>query len=82
MGKHLEFHEGPPKPKTRTWFVVNSHDNFHLGWIGWFGRWRKYAFYPKPDTVYEEDCLRQIAEFCVDATKSRRIEKKSEATHG
>jgi hypothetical protein len=43
-----------------------------LGWVAWFSRWRKYAFYPKPETVYEEDCLRDIAEFCEAKTKEHK----------
>lgn len=51
-GTHIKFVPAPPKPKTKVWWVVNKHDDIHLGWIGWFGRWRKYAFYPKEETVY------------------------------
>ncbi len=76
-GKHIKFVEGPPKPKTLTWWVVNKYDDTHLGWIGWFARWRKYSFFPKPETVYEEDCLRDIASFCEMKTKEHREEVKA-----
>ena len=75
--KHLKFIEGPNKPKTRTWFVVNKYDDINLGWIGWFARWRKYAFFPKEGTVFEEDCMRDISDFCVEMTnhhKSKRVD--------
>lgn len=39
-----------------------------LGRIRWFGRWRKYAFEPAPNTIFEQDCLRDIAAFCEDLT--------------
>ena len=71
-GTYIRFVEGPSKPKTKTWWVVTRDDATHLGWIGWFGRWRKYAFYPKSDTVYEEVCLRDIARFCLAETLKRR----------
>jgi hypothetical protein len=74
-GDHLRFEQGPNKPKTKTWFVLNKHDNIHLGWIGWFARWRKYAFFPKTDTVYEEDCLKDIAQFCVIETHKHKFKK-------
>jgi poly-D-alanine transfer protein DltD len=74
--KHLKFVEGPSKPKTKTWWVVNKHDDIHLGWIGWFARWRKYAFFPKPETVYEEDCLQDIADFCIRKTKDHKEVKR------
>jgi len=70
--KHLLFIEGPPKPKTKTWWVVNKYDDIQLGWIGWFTKWQKYGFFPKPDTVYEEDCLRDIAYFCENETKKHK----------
>jgi len=71
-GTYIRFVEGSPKPKTRTWWVVTRDDDVHLGSIGWFGRWRKYAFWPKPNTVYEEICLRDIADFCVSQTTKHR----------
>jgi hypothetical protein len=76
-GTHINFIEGPSKPKTRMWWVVNKYDDFQLGWIGWFARWRKYGFYPKADTVYEEVCLREIASFCQSETRLHKMEKKN-----
>lgn len=35
-----------------------------LGVVRWFSRWRRYVFEPSGGTVYEQDCLRQLAEFC------------------
>ncbi len=74
--KHLHFTEGPNKPKTKTWYVVNKHDDIQLGWVGWFARWRKYAFFPKIKTVYEEDCLKDIAQFCIDKTVEHKQARK------
>ena len=71
-GTHIIFVVAPPKPKTLVWWVVNKHDDIQLGWVGWFGKWRKYAYYPKPDTVYEWICLREIADFCDAATRAHR----------
>ena len=50
-----------------------------LGWIKWFPRWRKYAFTSdSPDNVYEEICLREIADFCEQETKAHKAKKKAE----
>lgn len=76
-GKHLKFVPAPPKPKTKVWWVVNKYDDIHLGWIGWFARWRKYAFFSKPECVFEEDCLKDIADFCVHKTKDHRENLKT-----
>lgn len=53
--KHIKFVEGPNKPKTKTWWVVNKYDDFHLGWVGWFAKWRKYAFF-----LNQTLCLKKI----------------------
>jgi len=64
-----------PSGKTLVWHV-NTADSkkigIHLGHIGWFYRWRKYAFFPEVDMVFEQDCLRDIAEFCESKTKEHR----------
>lgn len=77
-GDFLKFVEGPPSKsgRTKTWWVVQKQNDIHLGWIGWWGSWRRYAFYPKADTVYEEKCLAQIAEFIIAKTKEHRARIK------
>ena len=67
-GKHIRFEPRPPKPKTKVWAVVSKHDDFLLGYILWFAKWRKYSFTPEPNTVFEQDCLRDIADFCQKQT--------------
>lgn len=74
--KYLKFVEAPAKPKTRCFWVVNKLDNHHVGNIGWFSRWRKYAFFPLPGMVFEEDCLRDIAGFVADLTSQHRKSRK------
>jgi hypothetical protein len=71
-GTHIRFIPAPPKPKTKVWWVVSKYDDTHLGWIGWFSKWRKYSYFPRPDTVYEEVCLKEIADFCVGQTQLHR----------
>lgn len=75
--KFLAFYVAPPKPKTKVWWVVQRQNDIHLGWIGWWASWRRYAFYPKPNTVYEEACLRDIARFCEEQTKKHRAAIKA-----
>lgn len=64
--------------KTRLWDVVGVGQGVPLGHIQWFGRWRKYVFEPKYGTVFDEDCLRDIAAFCESRTKDHR--RKSSET--
>lgn len=48
-----------------------------LGTIKWYGRWRKYVFQPEQETIYEETCLRDIAQFIEDETKAHRAKAKA-----
>lgn len=77
-GTYIKFIEGPPAKSglTRTWWVVQTRGDLHLGWIGWWASWRRYAFYPKEKTVYEETCLGEIAAFIVQETERHRALRK------
>jgi len=70
-----------PKKKTKLWFVDIKGTTNCLGRIKWFSRWRKYGFFPIENTVYEEQCLRDISEFIERATKEHKQKnKKSKLT--
>lgn len=75
----IYFLEGPPRPKTRTWFVVKKDAPLKLGEIIWFGHWRRYCFFPSKHTVFEENCLRTIASFCEERTSEHREAQKAQA---
>lgn len=57
---------------TDTWRIESKDGGFYLGEIKWYSSWRKYCFFPFPTTIFEEDCLRDIAEFCESETRKRR----------
>ena len=79
-GTFVGFYKTTPKEKAKTeiW-AIDTLDGVHtLGWIKWFGRWRKYSFFPKGETVFEPTCLREIAVFCQAATEIHRLKKKRE----
>lgn len=64
---------GSPIPKTVTFYVqTKSAIPEVIGEIKWYGCWRKYCFFPEYDTVYEQDCLRDIAAFCEEKTAEHR----------
>ena len=71
--KYIDFYYDRPSKsgKTKIWAVVTYEDDC-LGEIRWMGRWRSYAFYPDAHTIYEQDCLRKIADFCEEQTKKLR----------
>jgi hypothetical protein len=72
-GTYVKFVEGTPKPKTKTWNVIAKEGEVELGWVGWFSKWRKYCFFPAGETIYEEKCLRDIAQFIQEQTKHHRM---------
>lgn len=82
MATHLKFVEQESTTKTRKWWVVNKHDDTPLGNIGWFSRWRCYAFYPLEKTVFEQVCLRDIATFCKNATDLHKEKLKKAKANG
>lgn len=68
----FEFSGESPSGKTLTYDVLSRRTEDLLGTIGWFGRWRQYAFFPKPDTVFNTGCLADIREFTADLMAARR----------
>lgn len=86
MPKYINFIEQPIKSprKTKVWGVRSKGTGEMIGGIKWLSGWRKYAFFPNMETVYEEICLRDIAEFIERVTEehkqknNRRGKKSSE----
>lgn len=62
-----------PSGKTRIW-QIESKRSALLGDVRWYGPWRKYAFFPEANTIFEQDCLRDIADFIERETKAHREE--------
>lgn len=76
--KWLEFQEleMQPNKKTKTFLVWNKeNDEVPIGEIKWYGPFRKYAFYPQPNTVYEPTCMQDITDFLNDLMDERKAEK-------
>jgi len=61
-----------PGQKTERWIVDTKEDEDCLGVVKWFGRWRKYAFFPAPECVFEETCMREISDFVEECMRARR----------
>lgn len=70
--------------KTDIWLVVPKREKSEgsgvaeIGEVKWFGSWRKYCFFPRPSTVFEKDCLRDIAAFCEEQTAKWGAAKRVE----
>lgn len=72
MKSWIRFVDGPPATKTKRWTVQTANGNHDLGIVSWIARWRCYGFEPFRDTVFEWDCLREIAAFCEQQTKQHK----------
>ena len=59
----------PPERKTSRWVVCADDGEVELGEIKWHGKWRCYAYFPLSDTLYEKQCLRDLADFCEAKTR-------------
>jgi len=62
---------------TEVWNIETIEDQRWLGQVRWFGRWRRYALFPATGSVFEQDCLRDIANFCEEQTTARRALRAS-----
>lgn len=71
MAGWIKFHEVLMRDgrKTQVWAVLTQDGRQVLGHVQWFSRWRKYAYFPKDETVYEQDCMREISAFIEDRTR-------------
>lgn len=74
-GKWIDIVPTPSDAKTKKFVVLTAGGgNVQLGEIKFYPKWRAYAFFPFPRTLYEQDCLRDIATFCEIVTKEWRLE--------
>ncbi|MHA1807005.1 MAG: hypothetical protein ACTSX2_05480 [Candidatus Thorarchaeota archaeon] len=65
--------------KTHIIDVRNRNTGYYIGGIRWFGRWRKYCFFPNPDTVYDSKCLKDISDFLNELMRGHREKKRATA---
>lgn len=57
--------------KTSRW-IVWSKSRANLGTIKWYSHWRCYSFFPHAGTLYEHNCLWDIADFVARETTANR----------
>lgn len=56
--------------KTEVWRVQNG--DLLLGKISFWSKWRRYAFFPRPETLYETQCMTDIAGFLSALDEKRK----------
>lgn len=60
MSKHLVYYLTHDSGSTKTFDVRATKTGTKLATIKWFGRWRQYAMFPEPGTVWNKDCLEDV----------------------
>jgi hypothetical protein len=61
-----------PGQKTVRVAVHSTNHGDLLGWIKWFGRWRQYAFFSEPGTIWNPDCLKDVNDRIASLMAARR----------
>lgn len=67
--------------KTSIWEVKNDGGEY-LGKVMWHGPWRKYVFAPGPAALFDNKCMEQIIEFCVESTGAHYADLKAKRERG
>ena len=71
--KYLCFEELEPKPKTKQFAVKNQSSGMILGYVKWYGPWRKYCFFiNRADLVFDAGCLADIQDFITKLMLERK----------
>jgi hypothetical protein len=60
--------------KTCTWNVYSKVDGFFLGKIKWFSSWRQYCFFPNDNTLWNAECVEDVAKFMREHKADRRVD--------
>ena len=72
VSKYLRFVLIGDTGKTQVYNVLSVTQGSILGRLLWYGPWRQYVFEPQPDTVWNKDCLREVAEYLDNLMAARR----------
>jgi len=81
----LNFTPIPTNTVTKRWSVESYQslgvpcgggDPRHsLGEVRWYAPWRRYAFYPRVNTLFDYKCLNELSEFLLSETNKRKEER-------
>ena len=70
--EYLVFDEQWPDGRKTAVVEVAARSGDLLGVISWFGRWRQYAFHPRPATTFNQGCLTTINDYMAALMEDRR----------
>lgn len=64
-----------PNRKTNIYFIKNN-SGCCIGEIRWYGPWRKFCFFPAPDTIWDNKCINAVYESIKYITDKYKQNKK------
>lgn len=58
--------------KTPILHICSKLSRDEIGIIKWYGAWRKFCFFPYPETIWDEKCLMALNNFLIQYNKDWR----------
>lgn len=76
QGKWLTVNKLPRHPKKKTdVYEVLTKECEVIAHIAWYGPWRKYGYFPRPEIVMEAQCMTEIAQFLMRLKRDQPTRK-------
>lgn len=77
--KYIAFERGPDSPsgKTHSWHIYSTRSRDLLGTVRWYSKWRQYAFYPEPGSIWNPECLHTVQRFVTYEMNVREADRKA-----
>lgn len=76
--KWINFVEQPQTGKTQIFNVVpKDQPNSVIGYIKWYGAWRKYCFFTNANCIFETQCLGDIVSFINKLMLKWKVEQQN-----
>ena len=73
--------DGLDERKTETWDIINKKSEEPLARIEWYPAFRQYSFFPEPNTVFNNGCVKSILYFLDGLNEEHKQEIKARAEY-
>ena len=65
--------------ETKVWGTVwscrSNANEWQIGQVYWYPRWRRYCYFPTEETVYDVGCLEDIVVFIRELMRDRKTRR-------
>lgn len=75
IGQYIQARMIKVTTKTNVWVIENKKSEIQLGIVKWNTSWRRYCFFPLPETVFSGGCLNDITTFLDNANKKYKEDR-------